>query len=65
MKRHVLERELIVSITRNYNVDYKDDKSYPYIAVTESDVYPPSSTRARSTARYALLRPVYRCARRA
>jgi excinuclease ABC subunit C len=36
----VLERELIAQFHPYYNVDYKDDKSYPYIAVTESDVYP-------------------------
>ncbi len=36
----VLERELIAQYHPYYNVDYKDDKSYPYIAVTESDVYP-------------------------
>jgi len=36
----VLERELIAQHHPYYNVDYKDDKSYPYIAVTESDVYP-------------------------
>ena len=36
----VLERELIAQYHPYYNVDYKDDKSYPYIAVTESDVFP-------------------------
>ena len=36
----VLERELIAQYHPYYNVDYKDDKSYPYIAVTESDIYP-------------------------
>lgn len=36
----VLERELIAQYRPHYNVDYKDDKSYPYIAVTESDVFP-------------------------
>ena len=36
----VLELELIAQHHPYYNVDYKDDKSYPYIAVTESDVYP-------------------------
>ncbi len=36
----VLERELIAQHHPYYNVDYKDDKSYPYIAVTESDVFP-------------------------
>ena len=36
----VLERELIAQHHPYYNVDYKDDKSYPYIAVTESDIYP-------------------------
>jgi len=36
----VLERELIAQHHPYYNVDYKDDKSYPYIAVTESDIFP-------------------------
>ena len=36
----VLERNLIAQYHPYYNVDYKDDKSYPFIAVTESDVYP-------------------------
>ena len=36
----VLERNLIVQYHPYYNVDYKDDKSYPFIAVTEDDVFP-------------------------
>lgn len=36
----VLERNLIGQYHPYFNVDYKDDKSYPYIAVTESDPYP-------------------------
>ena len=36
----VLERNLIEQYHPYFNVDYKDDKSYPYIAVTESDAYP-------------------------
>jgi excinuclease ABC subunit C len=36
----VLERNLIAQYHPYFNVDFKDDKSYPYIAVTESDVYP-------------------------
>ena len=36
----VLERELIAQYHPYWNVDFKDDKSYPYIAVTESDVFP-------------------------
>ncbi len=36
----VLERELIAQYRPYYNVDYKDDKSYPFIAITESDAYP-------------------------
>lgn len=36
----VLERNLIGQYHPYFNVDYKDDKSYPYIAVTEFDPYP-------------------------
>ena len=36
----VLERNLIAQYHPYFNVDFKDDKSYPYIAITESDVYP-------------------------
>ena len=36
----VLERTLIAQYHPYFNVDYKDDKSYPFIAITESDVYP-------------------------
>ena len=36
----VLERNLIAQYHPYYNVDFKDDKSYPFIAVTESDVFP-------------------------
>ena len=36
----VLERNLIAQYHPYFNVDYKDDKSYPYIAVTKSDLYP-------------------------
>ena len=36
----VLEHNLIGQYHPYFNVDYKDDKSYPYIAVTESDPYP-------------------------
>ena len=36
----VLERNLIAQYHPYYNVDFKDDKSYPFIAVTEGDVFP-------------------------
>ena len=36
----VLERNLIAQYHPYYNVDFKDDKSYPFIAITESDVFP-------------------------
>lgn len=36
----VLERNLIEQYRPYFNVDYKDDKSYPFIAITESDAYP-------------------------
>ena len=36
----VLERNLIGQYHPYFNVDYKDDKSYPYIAITKDDVFP-------------------------
>ena len=36
----VLERNLIEQYHPYFNVDFKDDKSYPCIAITESDVFP-------------------------
>ena len=36
----VLERNLIGQYHHYFNVDYKDDKSYPYIAITKGDVFP-------------------------
>ena len=36
----VLERELIAQYHPYFNVDYKDDKSYPYIAITRGDLFP-------------------------
>ena len=36
----VLERNLIAQYHPYFNVDFKDDKSYPYIALTMDDTYP-------------------------
>lgn len=36
----VLERNLIAQYRPYFNVGFKDDKSYPYIAITESDTFP-------------------------
>lgn len=36
----VLERNLIAQYRPYFNVDFKDDKSYPFIAIMESDVFP-------------------------
>ena len=36
----VLERNLINQYKPFFNADLKDDKSYPFIAITESDVFP-------------------------
>ena len=35
-----LERELIGQYRPYFNVDFKDDKSYPFIAITRGDVFP-------------------------
>jgi len=36
----VLEKNLIKQFDPPFNVDYRDDKSYPFIALTTSDPYP-------------------------
>lgn len=36
----VLELNLIQQYRPPYNVDFVDDKSYPFIAITEGDIYP-------------------------
>ncbi len=36
----ILEKNLIRQFRPPYNVDYRDDKSYPFIALTLSDPYP-------------------------
>ena len=36
----VLEINLIQQYHPPFNVDYRDDKSYPFIAITEGDLYP-------------------------
>lgn len=51
----VLERELIAQYHPYFNVDYKDDKSYPYIAITRGDVFPAikyTREKHRSDTRY-------------
>ena len=44
----VLEKNLINQFSPFFNADFKDDKSYPFIAITKSDVFPRSSTRAKN-----------------
>ena len=36
----VLERNLIAQYHPYFNVDFKDDKSYPFIAITKGDLFP-------------------------
>ena len=36
----VLEKNLIQQYHPPFNVDFRDDKSYPFIAITKGDVYP-------------------------
>ena len=51
----VLERELINQYHPYFNVDFKDDKSYPYIALTEGDMFPSikyTRERHNKTTRY-------------
>ena len=51
----VLEKNLINQYAPYYNVDFRDDKSYPFIAITEGDVYPAikyTRERHNSSTRY-------------
>jgi excinuclease ABC subunit C len=36
----ILEKNLINQYSPPFNVDFKDDKSYPFIAITKGDVFP-------------------------
>lgn len=51
----VLEMNLIRRYDPPFNVDFRDDKSYPYIALTEGDLYPAikfTRERHRAETRY-------------
>ncbi len=51
----VLEKNLIQQYHPPFNVDYRDNKSYPYIAITEGDAYPAikyTREKHKATTRY-------------
>ncbi|MDY2625537.1 MAG: excinuclease ABC subunit UvrC [Coriobacteriales bacterium] len=51
----VLEKNLIQQYSPPYNVDFRDDKSYPFIALTEGDEFPAikyTREKHKATTRY-------------
>ena len=55
----VLERNLIGQYHPYFNVDLKDDKSYPFIAITKGDLYPAIKyTRERHKRERVILVPI-------
>lgn len=54
----VLEKNLITQYAPYFNADFKDDKSYPFIALTKGDVFPAIKfTRERHRANTAYIGP--------
>ncbi len=53
----MLERNLIAQYRPYFNVDFKDDKSYPYIAITESDTFPTIKYTREKLEGYAIYGP--------
>ena len=59
----ILEANLIKQFRPHYNVDYRDDKSFPFIALTLADPFPAIKyTREKHKARHQVLRALHRCA---
>ena len=59
--RLVLEKNLINQHAPWFNADFKDDKSYPFIAITKGDVFPAIKyTREKHRADTTLFRSLYR-----
>ena len=61
----VLEKNLINQHAPFFNADFKDDKTYPFIALTKGDVFPAIKyTREKHKRRHEVLRPLHRQPRR-
>ena len=57
----MLEKNLINQHSPFFNADFKDDKTYPFIALTKGDVFPAIKyTREKHTLRHEVLRPLHR-----
>ena len=53
----MLEKNLINQYSPFFNADFKDDKCYPFIALTKGDVFPAIKyTREKHRVRHEVLR---------
>ncbi|MBK7445041.1 MAG: GIY-YIG nuclease family protein [Ignavibacteria bacterium] len=57
----ILEQNLIKSLKPRYNINLKDDKSYPYIVITNEQFPASISNQNKAFRRFKIFRTLYRC----